>query len=88
MRPHDIGDSTGYGAIEIEDDREPFHHEWEARVFAVNRVLLQNGVYTLDEFRSAIEELSPQTYHESSYYERWLLGIERLLLKKGLSDAV
>lgn len=85
-RPHDIGASEGYGAIETSQDAEPFHHEWEARVFALNRVLLARGLYTLDEFRDAVEQLSPRAYHESSYYERWLHAIETLLVKKGVFD--
>lgn len=86
MRPHDIGCSAGFGAIDISDDREPFHHEWEARVFALNSVLLKKGFYTLDEFRNAIERMSPQAYRESSYYERWLHAIEALLLQKHVLD--
>lgn len=87
-RPHDIGGSGGYGSIDTADDREPFHHEWEARVFALNRVLLKRGVYTLDEFRDAIERMEPQAYHRTSYYERWLFAIETLLAKKGVLDGL
>lgn len=83
-RPHDIGGSTAFGAIETQDDAQPFHHEWEARVFAINSTLLQRGIYTLDEFRYAIERMSPETYHGSSYYERWLHAIETLLGEKGV----
>jgi hypothetical protein len=83
-RPHDIGGRTGYGRIETSDDREPFHHEWEARVFAINRVLLAQRAYTLDEFRDAIERMSSQAYADASYYERWLHAIETLLAEKGI----
>ena len=41
-----------FGPIVREQGEPPFHHEWEARVFALNRRLLQLGVYNLDEFRS------------------------------------
>lgn len=87
-RPHDIGGSREYGPIDTAEEREPFHHEWEARVFALNRLLLKRGVYTLDEFRDAIERMSPEAYHETSYYERWLAAIEMLLVRKGVLDAV
>lgn len=87
-RPHDIGGSEFHGAVDTADDSEPFHHEWEARVFALNSVLLRQGLYTLDEFRDAVELLSPQTYHGASYYERWLYAIETLLARKGVFDAV
>jgi nitrile hydratase subunit beta len=55
-------------------------------VFAVQRVLLRRGVYNLDEFRDAIERMQPQEYLASSYYERWMAGIETLLAEKGLLD--
>lgn len=82
-RPHDIG-GNDFGAIDIRDDGQPFHHEWEARVFAINSTLLRRGMYTLDEFRYAIERMAPEAYHSSSYYERWLYAIETLLAEKGM----
>lgn len=85
-RPHDIGGLQGYGPIHMEEQPEPFHHEWEARVFALNRVLLGQGLYTLDEFRDAIERMPAAAYHGSSYYERWLHAIESLLQRKGVLD--
>lgn len=85
-RPHDIGGLQGYGAIDTAEQPEPFHHEWEARVFALNRVLLAQGLYTLDEFRDAIERMPAHAYHDASYYERWLHAIESLLQRKGVLD--
>jgi nitrile hydratase len=84
-KPHDIGGSLEYGPIEFEPgDEAPFHHEWEARVFALNRLFLKRGAYTLDEFRYAIEQMDPQQYRDASYYERWLYAIESLLAHKGV----
>lgn len=85
-RAHDVGGTPGAGAIDPQDDGAPFHHEWEARVFAINRTLLERGVYNLDEFRYAIEQMDPQHYHAASYYERWLVAIESLLWKKGVAQ--
>lgn len=84
MRAHDIGGTPGFGAIDVAPQEEPFHNEWEARVFALNRVLLGQGLYTLDEFRSAIERMSPDAYRGSTYYERWLHAVETLLAEKGV----
>lgn len=83
---HDVGGRTDFGAIDVNDDGKSFHHEWEARVFAINRMLLAKGVYTLDEFRYAIEQMEPSEYYAASYYERWLFGIEKLLAQKGERD--
>ena len=88
MRPHDVGGSDEFGPIDPHDDGIPFHHEWEARVFAINRTLLARGLYTLDEFRAAIESMTPDEYRTTSYYERWLYGIETLLARRtGTPDA-
>jgi nitrile hydratase len=87
-RLNDVGGLHGFGAIEREADEPRFHHEWEARVFALNSVLLRKGVYTLDEFRDAIEQMPPDAYRDASYYERWLAAIETLLARKGVLDAV
>jgi nitrile hydratase len=84
-RPHDIGGSDA-GPIDARDDGEPFHHEWEARVFAINSMLLRRGTYTLDEFRYAIERMTPEAYHATSYYERWLHAIQTLLAEKGIAN--
>jgi hypothetical protein len=85
-RISDLGGVSGFGPIDVGDATEGFHHEWEARVFAVNRLLLRRGVYNLDEFRYAIERMEPQAYLSSSYYERWLHAIETLLREKGVVD--
>lgn len=85
-RINDVGGVHGFGPIETGDDGVPFHHEWEARVFAINRLMLERGAYTLDEFRYAIERMDPQEYLGASYYERWLHAIETLLHEKGAID--
>lgn len=88
MRPHDIGGSLSFGSIEPGADGAPFHHEWEARVFSINRALLARGLYTLDEFRDAIETMGEEAYRTSSYYERWLRAIETLLARKGVAREI
>jgi nitrile hydratase len=90
-RTFDIGGADGLGRVPGAGrgalrggSESAFHHEWEARVFVLNRVLLQAGLYNLDEFRYAIERMAPDEYAAASYYERWLVAIERLLREKGV----
>ena len=83
-RIHDVGGMHGFGPLAIEADEPPFHHEWEARVFAINRFLLRSRRYTLDEFRAAIERMPPAQYLAASYYERWLFAVETLVREKGV----
>lgn len=83
-RLNDVGGMHGFGPIEREPDEPPFHSEWEARVMALNRVLLGRGVYNLDEFRYAVERIDPKRYYGLSYYEKWFAAIETLLAEKGV----
>ena len=86
-RAHDIGGQSGFGPVPLGEDGLPFHHDWEARVCALNGVLRARGLYSGDEFRDAIERIPPQQYLELGYYERWLRAIETLLVEKGLVKA-
>ena len=81
---HDLGGMHGFGAVEVEPNEPPFHEPWEGRVMALQRATWFLGLWTLDGFRAAMEELPPLTYLESSYYERWFRGVERLVLGHGL----
>jgi nitrile hydratase subunit beta len=83
-RAHDIGGQTGFGPVPLGEDGLPFEHDWEARVYALNGVLRARGLYSVDEFRDAIERIPPQEYLGLSYYERWLRAIETLLAEKSL----
>jgi len=86
-RVNDVGGMQGFGTVDQESDEPPFHSDWEAHVFAMNRALIGNGVYNLDEFRDAVERMDPQHYLESSYYEKWLHAISTLLVEKGVLSA-
>ena len=86
-RINDVGGMTGFPAVTQELDEPPFHADWEAHVFAMNRALIGRGVYNLDEFRDAVERMPPALYLESSYYEKWLHAISTLLVEKGVATA-
>jgi nitrile hydratase len=61
-----------------------FHARWEAEVLAVMRAGGARGLYNIDEFRHGIERMAPAEYLRASYYEKWLDGITRLLVEKGV----
>jgi hypothetical protein len=86
-RINDVGGMQGFSAVEPELDEPPFHSDWEAHVFALNRALIGRGVYNLDEFRDAVETMPPALYLQSSYYEKWLHAITTLLVDKGVLSA-
>ncbi len=81
---HDMGGMHGFGAVELEADEPVFHADWERRVFAMSMALGALGYRTLDESRHSRERLDPALYLASDYYQRWLEGVELLLLEKGM----
>jgi hypothetical protein len=86
-RINDMGGMEGFGPVPVADDGDPapFHADWEARVFALSRVLMgELRLFTTDEFRDAIERMPPADYLAASYYERWLTALETLLRERGV----
>jgi nitrile hydratase beta subunit len=81
---HDLGGMQGFGPVERERDEPVFHAPWEAAVLAMMRAAGARGLYNIDEFRHGIERMEPAEYLRASYYEKWLDGISRLLVEKGV----
>ncbi len=84
-RVHDVGGQSGFGPVPQAENGQPFHADWEARVYALSGVLRGRGVFTTDEFRDAIESLPPEEYLALPYYERWLAALESLLERRGVA---
>jgi len=84
---HDMGGMDGFGKVEPEPNEPVFHHRWEGRVLAMSRAIGVFRAWTIDTSRHAIELLSPAVYLTSSYYERWFVRNERLLIERGLIGA-
>lgn len=72
---HDMGGFTQFGPIPIETDEPVFHHEWEKKVFAMNIATLA-FLGPVDRARHAVERINTVEYLNSSYYQRWLRGVE------------
>jgi len=81
---HDLGGMQGFGRVEREENEPVFHARWEAEVLAMMRAGGGRGLYNLDEFRHAIERMPPARYLAATYYEKWLDGITRLFLERGV----
>ena len=84
---HDMGGMDGFGKVEPEPDEPVFHAAWEARVMAMNRAMGATGAWNIDMSRFSREMLAPDVYLASSYYQKWLLGLEKILLERALVDA-
>ena len=80
---HDMGGMDGFGKVEVERNEPMFHSEWEGRVLAMVRAMGAAGAFNIDTSRFYRETLPPDIYLASSYYQKWLLGLEDLLIDKG-----
>ncbi|HEV3373763.1 MAG TPA: nitrile hydratase subunit beta [Xanthobacteraceae bacterium] len=84
---HDMGGMHGFGPVAPERDEPVFHGDWEGRVLALNRAMGYARLWNIDQSRAAIEVLPPDVYLTHSYYEKWLLRLEQLLIERQLVGA-
>jgi nitrile hydratase len=61
-----------------------FHYRWEARTFALRQACGALGKWNIDMARHANERMPPEEYLPATYYERWLWGLQRLLVENGV----
>ncbi|MGH7412617.1 MAG: nitrile hydratase subunit beta, partial [Candidatus Rokuibacteriota bacterium] len=84
---HDLGGMQGFGPVEREENEPTFHAAWEAAVLAMMRAGGSRGLFNIDEFRHGIERMMPAHYLRATYYEKWLDGVTRVLVEKGVVGA-
>jgi len=80
---HDMGGMDGFGKVEPEANEPMFHEQWESRVLAMVRAMGAAGAFNIDTSRFYRETLPPHVYLSSSYYKKWFLGLEEMLIDKG-----
>ncbi|GGO81080.1 nitrile hydratase subunit beta [Nonomuraea cavernae] len=83
---HDVGGVLGFGPVVSEPDEPVFSADWERQAFAIAIASLCQGVAAADENRNAIERMGNVAYLSTSYYEHWLVAMEKLLVQKGIID--
>jgi nitrile hydratase beta subunit len=83
--PHDLGGAQGFGPIAPDPNEPVFHAEWERRAAALSLAMNATGMWNIDIVRHSRERIPPADYLAASYYEKWLKGLERLLVEHGLA---
>jgi nitrile hydratase len=78
-----MGGMDGFGKVEAEPNEPVFHQKWEGRVMAMVRAMGAQGAFNIDMSRFYRESLPPQVYLASSYYKKWFLGLEDMLVARG-----
>ena len=85
---HDMGGMQDMGPIQYEKNEPVFHARWEARLYALTRAMRTWNKWSIDASRFSIEQIPPAEYLRMSYYEKWLAGLVRLLVKTGMVTAM
>jgi nitrile hydratase subunit beta len=78
-----MGGMDGFGKVEAEPNEPVFHERWEGRVLAMVRAMGAQGAFNIDMSRFYREALPPHVYLASSYYKKWFLGLQDMLVAKG-----
>lgn len=83
---HDMGGMHGFGPVPTSDDVQ-FHARWERETYAMMKLLGMQGQFNTHQMRATVERMGPRAYLESTYFERWLTGIESRLIEDGVLSA-
>src|SRR5204863_72762 len=77
----------GEDMVVLEKSEPVFQSEWEARVHALNIACSFHRKWNIDMGRHSRERIPPAEYLAATYYEKWLRGLEMLLVENGLVTA-
>ena len=79
-RWHDMGGLEA-GPIVAEDHDYAL---WEKRVDAIRQISANNGYFTVDGLRRALEDMGEEAFETMTYYERWMLATCQNLMAEGV----
>ncbi len=80
---HDLGGMHGFGLIDRHNDYT-FRADWQRRAFGIVEALAGVVPFNADTHRQALERISADAYLRHSYFEKWVMATETLLLQAGL----
>ena len=68
---HDLGGMQGFGPVDASEPDEPFHQDWEARMWAIARTCRAPD-WTIDWWRHMRERIEPVDYLTRPYFDQWM----------------
>ena len=73
----------GDAALPRKNGELVFEAPWEGRAFGIAVAMNEKGLYDWSEFRDRLVAETHQDDRSSSYYQRWLSSLEKLVITKG-----
>ena len=83
----EVNNMEGDAALPRQNGELVFNEPWEGRAFGIAVALNEQAVYPWRAFRDALVDriaTDEAAAAPTSYYERWLASLERLLLERGI----
>jgi len=92
MDPASARATAALPSIPRDDDGPVFREPWEAQAFAMALALHERGLFTWNEWASALADQikraqaagDPDT--GETYYRHWLAALERIVAEKGITN--
>ncbi|MCG8547637.1 MAG: nitrile hydratase subunit beta [Alphaproteobacteria bacterium] len=82
---HDLGGREGFGAIDVDEKEEPFHHPWEGRIRGIVHAIRNPGDWNIDWFRHCRELIEPVDYLSRPYFDQWLQTYAAMIVNSGVA---
>ncbi len=83
--PHDLGGRQGFGPVHASEPEEPFHAEWEARMWGIARGMIRPEGWNIDWFRHCRELIDPSDYLARPYFDQWMQDYAAMLVDSGIA---
>lgn len=83
---HDLGGKLGYGAIDVNEPEEPFHADYEGRMWAISRSSRAPGI-NIDWWRHVRENIPADDYLNRSYFDSWAQTEMAAMIDAGICTA-
>ena len=85
-RVHDMGGLPNQGRIVMDQDEQPFHAAWEARMWGINEALEGPQGWTLDWWRYVRELIQPDDYLTRPYFDQWMQVYAAMMVDSGIAS--
>ena len=83
--PHDLAGKQGFGPIAVAEKEEPFHSDWEARMWGIARSVRSVGGWNIDWWRHTRELIQPVDYLTRPYFDQWMQTYAALMIDSGIA---
>lgn len=83
--PHDLGGKHGFGPVKVDEKEEPYHSDWEARMWGIDGTITYPDGWNIDWWRHGRELIQPIDYLTRPYFDQWMQTFAALMVDSGVA---